>query len=116
MKRVLLLVTAIAVEVAATLALKAALTHAAWYAAVVVGYAASFVLLAVCLRIGMPVGVTYGLWGAGGVTLTALLSAAIFGEPLNARMAAGIASIVIGVLIVEIGSQRAHHQQPEESL
>ena len=107
MKRWSLLALAIVVEVAATLALKAALDAPGWYALVVVGYVGAFVLLTVCLRLGLAVGVTYGIWGAGGVTLTALLSAVIFGEALTPVMGLGMALIVGGVLVVEIGSQRA---------
>jgi len=101
------LAAAISSEVAATLALKAALGHPAWYALVVAGYLAAFGFLAVCLRLGMQIGVVYGIWGAGGVTVTALLSALIFGEPLTALMGLGIALIIAGVLTVELGSQRA---------
>jgi small multidrug resistance pump len=107
MRKSLALFVAIAVEVAATLALKGALESPAWYVVVVTGYALAFVMLAVCLRLGMPVGVTYGVWGAAGVTATALLSALIFREPLTPLMGAGMALIVSGVLVVELGSQRA---------
>jgi small multidrug resistance pump len=36
---------------------------------------AAFALLAVCLRLGLRIGVAYGSWGAAGVTVTAVLSA-----------------------------------------
>ena len=107
MKRWSLLALAIVVEVGATLSLKAALDVPGWYSIVVVGYIGAFVLLTACLRLGLAVGVTYGIWGAGGVTLTALLSAAIFGESLTPLMGLGMALIVGGVLVVELGSQRA---------
>jgi small multidrug resistance pump len=98
---------AIAVEVAATLALKAALSNPTWYVLVVIGYTSALVLLAVCLRLGLPVGVAYGIWGASGVALTAVLSAVIFGDPLTPVMGIGIILIIGGVLLVEVGSQRA---------
>jgi small multidrug resistance pump len=105
--RWLVLAGAIISEVAATLALKAALGHPAWYALVVAGYLAAFGLLTVCLRLDMKIGVAYGVWGAGGVTVTAVASAAIYGEPLTALMGLGIALIIAGVLTVELGSQQA---------
>jgi small multidrug resistance pump len=108
-----MLAAAIGSEVAATLALKAALDHPAWYALVVAGYLAAFAFLAVCLRLDMKIGVAYGIWGAGGVTVTAVLSAVIYGEPLTALMGLGIALIIAGVLTVELGSQ--HAQRPEAS-
>jgi small multidrug resistance pump len=107
-----MLAAAIGCEVAATLALKAALDRPAWYALVVAGYLAAFGFLAVCLRLGLPIGVAYGIWGAGGVTATAVLSALIYGEPLTALMGLGIALIIAGVLTVELGSQRAA-REPE---
>ena len=111
MKKWLMLAAAIGSEVAATLALKAALDHPAWYALVVTGYVAAFAFLAVCLRLGMTIGVAYGIWGAGGVTITAILSAVIYGEPLTALMGLGIALIIAGVLTVEFGSQRAARER-----
>jgi small multidrug resistance pump len=111
MKKWTVLAAAIGSEVAATLALKAALGHPAWYALVVAGYVAAFVFLAVGLRLGLKIGVAYGIWGAGGVTVTAVLSAVLYGEPLTALMGLGIALIITGVLTVELGSQ--HAPRPE---
>jgi small multidrug resistance pump len=111
MKKWLMLSAAIGSEVAATLALKAALDQPAWYALVAAGYLAAFGFLSICLRLGMAIGVAYGIWGAGGVTLTAVLSALIYGEPLTALMGLGIALIIAGVLTVELGSQRAAEQR-----
>jgi len=98
---------AIGSEVTGSLSLKAALDRPVLYAVVVVGYVASFVFLAAVLRAGMPLGVAYGIWGALGVALTAVLGAAIFGEALNALIFAGLALIIGGVLLVEFGSHRA---------
>lgn len=46
----------------------------------------------------------YGIWAALGVALTAVVSRVAFKEPLDAVMAAGIALIVGGVLLLETGS------------
>jgi small multidrug resistance pump len=107
MHKWLLLCGAIGSEVTGSLALKAAIDHPAWYALVAVGYIASFLFLSAALRARLPLGVAYGIWGAVGVALTAVLGALLFGEPLNAAMFAGIALIIGGVLTVEFGSQRA---------
>lgn len=101
----LLLGAAIAFEVAATLSLRMAATgRRAFYAAVVVGYVISFVFLAATLSAGMPLGIAYGVWTASGIVLTALLSKLLFGEALTALMGAGMALIVGGVLLIELGS------------
>ena len=103
-----LLLGAILSEVTGSLCLKAALDHPVLYVPVVLGFVISFLLLTAVLRRGMPVGVAYGVWAALGVVLTSVLSALIYGEPFTALMAAGIALIMAGVLLVEIGSQAAH--------
>lgn len=107
MKKWLLLSTAIVTEVSATLSLRAALDHPAWYVVVVVGYVAAFTALSFVLRAGMGLGVAYGIWGATGVVLTAILATILFGDPLTATMGLGIALVIGGVLCIELGSQAA---------
>lgn len=111
MRKWALLIPAVAVEVAATLSLRASQDHSAWLAVVVGGYIAAFVFLTMVLRAGMPVGVAYGIWGALGTVLTAMLAAAIFGDPFTWPIAAGIGLIVAGVLFVELGSRPARTEK-----
>jgi len=98
---------AILSEVTAALSMQAAVDRPGWYALVVAGYLASFALLIRVLRSGMAIGVAYGIWGASGVALTAVMAAVLFGQALTPIMLGGIALIAAGVLLVEIGSQRA---------
>lgn len=101
----LALAAAIGSEVVATLSLRtAAHGRRRWYAVVVTGYVAAFALLSVSLAHGMPLGVAYGVWTATGVALTAVASRVLFDEPLTPVMAAGIALIAGGVLLVELGA------------
>ena len=104
---------AIVSEVSATLALRQALNHPGFYVIVGIGYALAFILLSLTLKAGMPLGVAYGLWGALGVALTAVLSMFVFGEPITVLVALGIALIMAGVLLVEVGAQRAGTQDKE---
>lgn len=99
-----LLTGAIAAEVVATLSLKAALEVPALFVVVGFGYLMAFALLTLVLRTGMALGVAYGVWAAAGVALTAMLSAAIYGEPLTPLMGIGIGLVIAGVLCVELGS------------
>ena len=101
----LLLSAAIAIEVAATLALKGALTHPELYGVVAVGYIVAFWLLTLVLH-RMALSVTYGIWSAAGVASTAVMSWVIFDEPLTTQMLVGIVLIVAGVLAIELGSRR----------
>lgn len=104
MRRRALLIVAILTEVTATLSLRAFQDHPAWLAVVIPGYLASFIFLTLVLRMGTPVGVAYGIWGACGTALTAALGAVIFGDPFNSAIVIGIGLIIVGVLLVELGS------------
>lgn len=107
MKKWFLLACAILAEVTGSVSLKAAVEHPGWYFVTAVGFVAAFAFLSAVLRGGMPLGVAYGVWGASGVALTAVLSAIIFSEPLTGTMLAGMGLIIAGVLTIELGSQRA---------
>ena len=100
------LLAAIASEVTGTLSLQLASDGRGlrWYGVVITGYLAAFAMLTATLKAGMPLGVAYGIWSAGGVAVTAIASRLLFGEPLTRTMVAGIALIMAGVLLVEIGS------------
>ena len=108
MRKWALLLAAICVEVTGTLSLRASQDHRAWLVVVVIGYLTSFYLLALVLRAGMPVGVAYGVWGALGTAATAALAAIIFGDPFTTPIIVGIGLIIVGVLMVELGSR---HQE-----
>lgn len=105
MRKWTLLGGAIALEVTGTLSLRASHDHGGWLAAVVLGYAGAFALLTLVLRLGVPVGVAYGIWGAGGTAGTAVLATAIFDDPFTWPIVAGIGLIIAGVLLVELGSR-----------
>jgi small multidrug resistance pump len=95
---------AILFEVVATLALRASegLRKRIWIVPVTVGYLASFYLLWITLRLGMHVGIAYGVWTACGVALVAVAAKILFDEPLTWLMALGIALIIGGVLTIEM--------------
>ncbi|GAA1534442.1 small multidrug resistance pump [Brevibacterium sandarakinum] len=96
---------AIIAEVTGTLALKGALDSPALYFLVALSYAAAFVFLSLTLRVGMPLGIAYGIWGAAGVALTAVCSLIIFAEPLTPVMITGIVFVMAGVILVEAGNR-----------
>lgn len=99
------LAAAIVSEVAATLSLRASdgLRRRLWLIPVVVGYVAAFGFLSMALSAGMPIGVAYGVWTATGIVLVALSARAIWRDPITARMFLGMAVIIVGVLLVELG-------------
>ena len=99
------LALAILIEVAGTLGLRMLAVHGQkwWIAWVVVAYVSSYVFLSLALRAGMPLGVAYGIWTACGVALTALASFALFREPFTWVKGVGVALIIGGVLLVDMG-------------
>lgn len=101
-----LLAGAIGCEVAATLSLRASdgFARLGWVVPIVIGYSVSFVLLAMVLKRGMPVGVAYGVWSGVGVALTAALARFLFDDPFTAVMAAGVVLIGAGVFLLEFGA------------
>lgn len=103
----LYLVAAIVCEVGATLSLKGAETAPLLYVIVGGGYVAAFVCLTLALKRGLGLGVAYGIWAAAGVAATAVLSALIFGEAFTFTMGVGLVFIIVGVLLVENGADRA---------
>ena len=77
----LLLVGAVVCEVGGTLSLRVAATgRRGWYLLVVTAYVAAFSLLGLALAGGLGLGVAYGVWAA-----------------------TGLARIIVGVLLVELG-------------
>ena len=58
----------------------------------------------VFIALGLGIGVAYGIWAASGVALTAVASKFLFKEPFTWVMALGIALIIGGVLLVELGA------------
>ncbi|GAA1691333.1 multidrug efflux SMR transporter [Microbacterium sediminicola] len=106
MTKWLYLLAAIILEVTGTLSLRLAVDDPLWFILVVVGYAGAFVALTLLLRAGAPIGVSYGIWAACGVALTAVLAWVLFGDALTWMMGLGIVIVIGGVLLVEIGSAR----------
>ncbi|UNB56091.1 MULTISPECIES: SMR family transporter [unclassified Mycolicibacterium] len=100
----LALAGAIGIEVLGTLGLRASdgLRKKVWIAPVIVAYLTSFYLLWLALKLGMPVGIAYGIWTACGVALVAVIAKYLFGDPLTGRMIIGIGLIAAGVLTIEL--------------
>ncbi len=99
----LLLVLAIAFEVAATSSLPRAdgFRNPVWTALVLLGYAISIWLLAVVVR-SIPVSVTYALWSGIGTAAVAVIGVMYLGERLDALKVVAIALIVVGVVVLNL--------------
>lgn len=95
---------AILAEIIATSALKASDGFARpWFAAgATIGYVASFSALAMALRT-IPLGVAYAIWSGVGIALLALIGWVVYRQRLEGIELAGIALIVAGVLVLQLG-------------
>jgi len=103
-----LLVLAIGAEVVGTLSLKASDGFSKLWpsVAVVVGYGLAFTLLAFALKT-LDVGPAYALWAGLGTVGAAIGGWLIFSERLNLLTISGIVIVVIGVVTITLGENRA---------
>jgi small multidrug resistance pump len=102
----LYLACAILSEVIATSFLKfASGPKSVWWAYVVVGvgYVASFTLLSLTLRAGVPLGIAYAIWAGIGVVVVAVISWLVFHEALSWQQLLGMALVAGGVALLELG-------------
>lgn len=106
MRKWVILGGAIVLEVAATLALRATVDNSWWAVLTVAGYLGAFVALSALLRMGVPIGVVYGIWAAAGVALTAILGTVLFAEPFTPLIGLGIATVIAGIVLVETGHRQ----------
>lgn len=100
-----LLALAIASEILGTSALKASdgMTRPTPAVIVVASYALAFYLLALSLRT-LPVGFVYAIWAGLGTVGVAIVGMLVFGEAMPATKIAGMALIVGGVVLLNLGS------------
>ena len=101
----LLLVLAIASEVAGTAGLKASegFGRPGPSALAVLGYALAFYVLAPSLKY-IPLGVAYAIWSGLGTVGLVLLGLLIWKEILGPVHIVGIALIVVGVVVLNVAS------------
>lgn len=106
----ILLVLAILTETIATTALQASqqFTRLGPSVIVVVGYGASFFLLAQTLRY-MPVGIVYAIWSGLGIVLIAGIAFVVFGQRIDLPALIGMALIITGIVIIHLFSNSATH-------
>lgn len=104
----LFLAIAIIAEVIGTSALKASagFTRLVPSLIVVVGYGTAFYFLSLALKF-IPVGIAYAIWSGVGVALITLIGWWLFRQRLDLPALAGIALIVVGVIVIQLSSTPA---------
>lgn len=100
------LVGAIASEVVGTLALRGSegFSRLGPSVVVVLGYVLSFALLAQALK-GIGIGQAYAVWSGVGTVGVSVGGALLFADRLTPVAVAGIALVVAGVVLVNLGGE-----------
>jgi small multidrug resistance pump len=75
------------------------------YPIVGVGYVLAFTMLSLSLGKGIPLGIAYAIWAGVGVVLVAVISWLVFHEPLSLVQVLGMALVVAGVTMLELGGK-----------
>ncbi len=74
---------------------------------ITIGYALAFWLLSLSLKLGMPLGMSYAIWSGLGTAIIAIIGVYLFKEPLFMVQWCGIALIIAGVVLLNLGSKLA---------
>ncbi|WND38227.1 multidrug efflux SMR transporter [Streptomyces sp. BB1-1-1] len=100
----LLLAGAIAAEVAGTTAMKYSegFSRLGPSLLTALAYVLSFALLAQTLKV-LAVGTAYAIWAGVGTAAIAAIGVVFMGEGMTVTKAAGIALIIIGVVVLNLG-------------
>ncbi|MFF8446457.1 DMT family transporter [Streptomyces leeuwenhoekii] len=100
----LLLAGAIAAEVAGTTAMKYSEGFSRLWPSLLtlLGYVISFGLLAQTLKT-LSVGTAYAIWSGVGTAAVATIGIVFLGEAMTLARAAGIALIIVGVVVLNLG-------------
>lgn len=101
---------AIVAEVFATTALKASngFERLVPSALSILGYCVSFYLLSQVMKT-IPTGVVYAIWSGVGIVLISLAAWLLQGQKLDFAAMAGMALIVLGVVVIQLFSKTSGH-------
>lgn len=99
------LIVAILIEIGATSSLKASDGFTNWLftSLSLIGYGVSFYCLSMALR-EIPVGIAYAVWSGIGTVGICIIAWLIYKQNLSFISIMGILCVVVGVVIVNLGS------------
>jgi small multidrug resistance pump len=102
----LMLAIAIGAELAATTALKFSdgFTRFGPSVLVAVGYGVAFYMLSIVLKT-QEVGIVYAIWSGAGLAIIALIGVLFLGESVSIAKIAGLLSILLGVLLLNLAGK-----------
>jgi small multidrug resistance pump len=67
----------------------------------------AFYCLSLSLRT-IPLGIVYAVWSGSGVALISLIGWLVYGQVLDLAAVVGLAMIVAGVIVLNLGSMASH--------
>lgn len=104
------LMVAIVAEVIATTSLKLSEGFSRLWPSVatVVFYGVAFYCLALTMRT-IPTGIIYAIWSGAGIVLIGVVSWIFLGQKLDWPAIAGMALIILGVLVINLFSKSVAH-------
>ncbi|UVJ44452.1 multidrug efflux SMR transporter [Pseudomonas sp. LS1212] len=104
------LAIAICAEVIATVSMKAVkgISTPLPLILVIAGYALAFWMLTLVVR-SIPVGVAYAVWAGMGIVMVSVAALFIYGQKLDMPAMAGMALIVLGVVVIQLFSKTSGH-------
>jgi len=108
----ILLALAIIAEITGTLSMKWASisdSHTGFILMLVM-IALSYIFLSFAVK-KIALGVAYALWEGVGIFIITLCSVFLFDEPLSPLKAAGLATLVLGIVLIKSGTRKAVRQE-----
>lgn len=102
----LLLGVSVVSELAGTIALKHSNGFTRLFPAMLAGscYVLAVWLMSIAMK-QLEMGLTYAVWAASGIAVTAMIGMAVYGEPATAFRLVGLGMVVGGVVLLAIGSK-----------
>ncbi len=70
----------------------------------------SYIFLSFAVK-KIALGVAYALWEGIGIVLITLFSVFLFDEPLSPLKAAGLATLVVGIVLIKSGTRKGARQE-----
>ncbi|WP_028402049.1 DMT family transporter [Ectobacillus panaciterrae] len=109
MKGYLFLTLAIVSEIFGTSMLKASEVFTKFWpsTAFIVGFSAAFYSLSIAMQY-IPLNIAYAIWSGVGTALTAVISIFIWKETVSIQAVIGIACIIVGVVVLNLGKTTTH--------
>jgi Membrane transporters of cations and cationic drugs len=112
----ILLALAIVAEITGTLSMKWASISDdnTGFILMLVMISLSYIFLSFAVK-KIALGVAYALWEGIGILLITLFSVMLFDEALSAMKIAGLATLVIGIVLIKSGTRKPTKQQKEQA-